>query len=208
MQFFFYLFGVVLWLYVFLSFFIVKTVFQETGLLLVAINGTLMIVGAALIGALNRLQSGTNSDGATPRDSTNIQQTHNSEAQPALSDGGHSEPQATRTLIISGALITVPLLGFGAWLIFSNPQKSEGDPQTEVTESYPPTVTGSARIDGLIAEFYAADIACGEGDDAACTKRDKEIGRRLNSLGWCSGNKGRPESEYAWHLCDKMSRRF
>jgi|GEM_PF-4337213 len=51
---FLYAFGGLLWCIAFVSFWIIPAVTQEIAVLLIALNGTLMIVGGAVIGAVQR----------------------------------------------------------------------------------------------------------------------------------------------------------
>jgi hypothetical protein len=229
MHYFLYVLGILSWLYAFSSLLSIQTVFQETTLLLVTINGTLMIVGGAIIGSIKDLEQKSAVGALIKPDPASISTNTESSEQgqktvgnTSIVDGGAKDSATNAStdtiqtagadhgktgLLISATLILALVVATLA-IVFYGEKQSDPSVEEVVTDTYPPRVTGSLQIDTLIAEFNAADTACSTGDNDACIKRDKEIGRRLNAIGWCSGNQGQSESEYSWHLCDKKSRRF
>lgn len=65
----------------------------------------------------------------------------------------------------------------------------------------------------LIAEYEVRNTRCrgGSGDDpgtqAACDERQR-LGREINRLGWCYGEKGQMGYQMAWHPCGPGDERF
>jgi hypothetical protein len=65
----------------------------------------------------------------------------------------------------------------------------------------------------LLADYEAYDSRCrgNSGDDpetwVACGARDY-IGYLLNGSGYCFGQTGQPDFEWAWHICNAKSNRL
>jgi hypothetical protein len=229
MQYFFYLVGGLLWFSAFFGIFLSPAVTQEIAWLLIGLNGTVMIVGGAIIqsnekakevDAKNTSHSTSAAPANAPPTTVVIEPIASNVVAPQASganaDAGESDKQtsqptnaADKTILVA-ALAIVVLCGVAAKIAWNSlPDGPEaGTNAKAVEETYPPEITGSPQIDTLIAEFNAADAQCVAGDSAACEKRDKEIGKQLNKIGWCSGNKDQPITEYSWHLCDSRSRRY
>ena len=99
-------------------------------------------------------------------------------------------------------------LGLVAVLLASAAAHAEESAQAEAARR-----TSAKVRPGLIAEYEARNTRCrgGSGDDpgtrAACSERQR-LGREINRLGWCYGEKGQMGYQMAWHPCGPGDERF
>lgn len=213
MKYFLYALGIIFWLLGLVS--IVPTdatgnVFKELGALLLLLNGTLMVVGGAIIGAIDGLKSKVSAvqvGASGPRQTGDLaidaaEASANTGASSELSD--NEKKRYDKPLKI----IAVAVVAFAVWAGYSAYKNRGATTTSAATSAGPTSVTGSPYIDSLIAKYDEADQACREGSQPACRQRDETAGPDLNRVGWCFGKKGQGDGERQWHLCTPQSRRF
>jgi hypothetical protein len=186
------------------------TVFQELSVLGTLLNGTLMVVGAAIIGAIDGLKSKVSAvqvGASGPRQTGDpaidaAEASANTWASSELSD--NEKKRYDKPLKI----IAVAVVVFAVWAGYSAYKNRGATTPSAATSAGPTSVTGSPHIDSLIAKYDEADQACREGSQPACRQRDETAGPDLNRVGWCFGKRGQGDGERQWHLCTPQSRRF